>query len=191
MHHRMPLRSAATPVATRVAGPIVTLIAILCALSLAAAPTRAQAAPATHTGSDARTSDSLAAIAIADTALALISRGDVVGLTDLMLPEARTFSSRRREGEWRYRSLTRDEQRASPFTGRITERGFGPTALVSGPLAVVWMPYDLYIDGAWSHCGVDAFTLYEVGGRWRIATMAWSVEQPPACAKHPNGPPAR
>lgn len=195
MDHRMPLRSAATPLPRRVARPltrpIVTLLSMLCALSFAAAPTRAQAAHTAHAGSDARAADSLAAIALADEALALITRGDVVGLTDLMLPEARTFSSRRRDGEWRYRSLTRDEQRASPFSGRITERGFGPTALVSGPLAVVWMPYDLYIDGAWSHCGVDAFTLYKVGGRWRIATMAWSVEQPPACAKHPNGPPAR
>ena len=106
-----------------------------------------------------------------------------------MLPEARTFSSRQRGGEWRYSSRTREEQRDATFDGRITERGFGPTVLVSGPLAVVWMPYDLYINGAWSHCGVDAFTMYKVSGRWHIATLAWSVEQPPACSKHPDGAP--
>ena len=110
-------------------------------------------------------------------------------LADLMLPEARTFSSRQREGEWRYSSRTREEERAGKFDGRMTERGFAPTLLVSGPLAVVWMPYDRYIDGAWSHCGVDAFTMYKVAGRWQIATLAWSVEQPPACAKHPAGAP--
>ena len=154
---------------------------MLILLLLAPAPAAAQAA---------RTADSLAAIALADSALALITRGDVVGLTDLMLPEARTFSSRQRDGQWQYRSQTREQQRNTPFNGRIDERGFGPTALVSGPLAVVWMPYDLYVNGAWSHCGVDAFTLYKVAGAWRIGTRAWSVEQPPACARHPNGPPA-
>lgn len=152
-------------------------------VACAAAPAAAQA--------PSRTADSLAALALADTALALITRGDFVGLTDLMLPEARTFSSRQRDGQWQYRSSTREQQRTAPVRGRIDERGFGPTALVSGPLAVVWMPYDLYVDGAWSHCGVDAFTLFKVGDQWRIATMAWSVEQPPACAKHPNGPPPR
>jgi len=159
-------------------------------LLFAPAPIAAQAAAQDASAKAARTADSLAVLALADTALALITRGDVVGLTDLMLPEARTFSSRQRDGQWQYRSMTREQQRNTPFNGRIDERGFGPIALVSGPLAVVWMPYDLYVNGAWSHCGVDAFTLYKVAGAWRIATMAWSVEQPPACARHPNGPPA-
>jgi hypothetical protein len=153
------------------------------ALLLAPAPAMAQAAAS-------RTADSLAAIALADTVLARITRGDFVGVTDLMLPEARTFSSRERDGAWQYRSQTREEQRAAPVRGRINERGFGPSARISGPLAMVWMPYDLYVNGTWSHCGVDLFTLLKVADQWRIATMAWSVEQPPACAKHPQGPPA-
>jgi hypothetical protein len=157
--------------------------AAMLALLLAPTPAMAQAAAS-------RTADSLAAIALADTALARITRGDFTGLTDLMLPEARTFSSRERDGTWQYRSQTREEQRAAAVRGRINERGFGASAMVSGPLAMVWMPYDLYVNGAWSHCGVDLFTLLKVGGAWRIATMAWSVEQPPACAKHPQGPPA-
>jgi hypothetical protein len=175
LHHPTLLRSSAA------------LLLLLFAPAPIAAQAAAEAASAT---SAARTADSLAVLALADSALALITRGDAVGLTDLMLPEARTFSSRQRDGQWQYRSQTREQQRNSTFNGRIDERGFGPTALVSGPLAVVWMPYDLYVNGAWSHCGVDAFTLYKVAGAWRIATMAWSVEQPPACAKHPNGPPA-
>ncbi len=133
--------------------------------------------------------DRAAARAVADSALALISRNDFAHLADLMLPEARTFSARQRDGAWRYSNSSREEQRAQRFDGRIAERGFTPTVLVSGPLAVVWMPYDLYLNGAWSHCGVDAFTMYKISGRWQIATLGWSVEQPPACAKHPDGAP--
>ena len=60
---------------------------------------------------------------------------------------------------------------------------------VNGPVATVWYPYDLYVDGQWSHCGVDVFTLIRTDGQWRIATMSWSAVQPPACEKHPDGPP--
>lgn len=130
-----------------------------------------------------------AAVAIADSALVRITRQDFAGLADLFLPEGRTFSARLQSGEIRYRSSTREEQRAATSRGKITERGFGPQALVSGALATVWMPYDLYIDGVWSHCGVDAFTMLKVAGRWQIATMAWSVVQPPDCERHPDGPP--
>jgi ketosteroid isomerase-like protein len=127
--------------------------------------------------------------AVADSALAAISRKDFPALAAMMLDEGRTFSVREREGQIRYASRTRAEQAAGTFEGTIAERGFDPVVHVSGALAVVWMPYDLYRNGTWSHCGVDAFTLLRVEGRWRIATMAWSVEQPPACAKHPAGPP--
>jgi hypothetical protein len=72
--------------------------------------------------------------------------------------------------------------------GVVTERGFRPEVRINGPLAMVWYPYDLYRDGRWSHCGVDVFTLIRNEGRWRIATMSWSAEQPPACEPHPDGP---
>ena len=63
--------------------------------------------------------------------------------------------------------------------------------MVSGGVAMVWMPYDLYVNGAWSHCGADVFTLVKSGGAWRIASMAWSAEQAPVCEKHPAGPPVK
>lgn len=136
-----------------------------------------------------RAADSLAVLAVADSALAAITRSDAVALTDLMLPETRIQSAGMRQGRFAYGARTREQERARGWNGRITERGFGASAQVSGPLAVVWMPYDLYVDGAWSHCGVDAFTLLQVDGRWRIASLVYSVEQPPACARHPEGPP--
>ncbi|MCC6770214.1 MAG: hypothetical protein IT360_03290 [Gemmatimonadaceae bacterium] len=133
----------------------------------------------------------LAAVAVADSALAAISRGDMTGFTDLMIPEAILFPTVTRNGQSRYSVRTRAVQRSSPMNAVVTERGWRPEVRVSGAVAVVWYPYDLYLDGKWSHCGADVFTLVRHEGRWRIATMAWSAEQPPACAKHPDGPPRR
>lgn len=126
-------------------------------------------------------------LAAADTALAMYSRGDMSALGNMMTPDARTMSIRGGDTT-RYAVRTR-EQFLTPSSRKIVERGFSGTAMVSGPLGMVWLPYDLYIDNNWSHCGVDIFTFVFTDGRWRIASLTWTVEQPPACRKHPGGPP--
>lgn len=143
-----------------------------------------------RTSAQAPADDRAAALAVADSALAAVTRSDFVAFTDLMLDSAVTFAAGERNGQFRMQFSTRAQQRAMAGGGKYTERGFRAEVHVSGPLAVVWLPYDFYRDGKWSHCGVDAFTLLKSGGRWRIATLVWSVEQPPACERHPDGPPA-
>lgn len=128
-------------------------------------------------------------LAVADSALATISRNDFVAFTDLMLDSAVTFSAGERDGKAWTSFRTRAAQRAMRSDRMFTERGFDPQVMISGPIAVVWLPYDFHLDGAWSHCGVDVFTLLRTEAGWRIATLAWSVAQPPACRAHPDGPP--
>jgi hypothetical protein len=133
--------------------------------------------------------DHTAVLAVAESALAAVTRSDFVAFTDLMLDSAVTFSAGERNGQFRLQFRTRAEQRATPPGGKYVERGFKPEVRVSGPVAMIWLPYDFYLDGKWSHCGVDAFTLIKSQAGWRIATVVWSVEQPPACQRHPSGPP--
>jgi hypothetical protein len=128
-------------------------------------------------------------LAVADSALAAISRNDFVAFTDLMLDSAVSFSAGERDGKAWTSFRTRAQERATKSDRMFTERGFDPQVMVSGPLATVWLPYDFYLDGAWSHCGVDVFTMLKTEAGWRIATIAWSVQQPPACKAHPDGPP--
>jgi hypothetical protein len=134
--------------------------------------------------------DEKVVIAIADSALAAITRGDAVAFTNLMIPEAMLYPTATRGGVTVYRVRTREAQRTASLSG-VVERGFAPWARVSGGVAVVWMPYDLYVNGEWSHCGADVFTFVKSAGVWRIASMAWSAEQPPVCERHPMGPPVR
>ena len=131
-----------------------------------------------------------AVLAVTDSALARISRVDLVGFTDLMLDSAVIFTAAERAGGVMVGFRRRAADRAAVVTGTFTERGFRPEVLVSGPMAMVWLPYDFYRNGAWSHCGVDVFTLVKAAGEWRIATLAYTVQQPPACERHPDGPPA-
>ena len=44
-------------------------------------------------------------------------------------------------------------------------------------IAVAWVPYEFWIEGEFSHCGVDVFTLFKKDGEWKIITLAYTVEK--------------
>jgi hypothetical protein len=60
------------------------------------------------------------------------------------------------------------------YTERWTE---DPTVLIRGPIAVVWGEYEFWIDGEFSHCGVDSADLVKVGREWKVANFMWTVER--------------
>lgn len=157
------------------------VLAAALALVLLAPVSRAQTADA----------DTRAAIAVADSVLVALSSGDHATLKRLTLDSAIVGSAGLRNGVERVsvRSWAPYTSRTGP--SEFTERGFGATARVQDRVAQVWVPYDLYVGKAWSHCGVDAFTLLRSEGRWRVASLLYTIEQPPACQKHPAGPPAQ
>ncbi|MCC6930183.1 MAG: nuclear transport factor 2 family protein [Gemmatimonadaceae bacterium] len=80
-----------------------------------------------------------------------------------------------------------DRLRAAKDT--VLERMWDPTVHVHGSVAVVWTPYDLFVNGRFSHCGIDAFTLVRAGRTWKVASVSYTVE-PAGCKPSPLGPPA-
>lgn len=42
------------------------------------------------------------------------------------------------------------------------------TIKIDGPLAIVWTPYNFYLNGKFSHCGVNSFQLVRFDGVWKI-----------------------
>ncbi|MEP7001867.1 MAG: nuclear transport factor 2 family protein [bacterium] len=132
-----------------------------------------------------------AVIAVADSVLAALSSGDNAMLARLTLDSAVVGGAGMRNGVERasLRSWALYINRKGP--SEFTERGFEANVHVQDRVAQVWMPYDLYVGDKWSHCGVDTFTLMKSEGRWRVAALIYTIEQPPACRKHPSGPPSR
>ncbi len=54
------------------------------------------------------------------------------------------------------------------------ERYWSPTVLIRGPMALVWAPYEFQIDGKISHCGIDAFVLFQ--DRQRVEGLELDVD---------------
>ena len=138
----------------------------------------------------AETDDADVVLGLADQALVFINEEDPIGLTDLMLEEAVVFAGLERPEGQLVRVTTRAQHREQPIEGDLVERGWDPAVMVSGSVAMVWSPYDLYVNDAWVHCGVDIFNFVKTDAGWRIATIVWSGDQPPSCALHPDGAPA-
>lgn len=93
------------------------------------------------------------------------------------------------EGPTRFTRTHREYVEAMPGRSeRVLERMWDPTVLVHGDVAVVWTPYDFHVDGRFSHCGVDAFSLLRGKEGWKIAGVVFTME-PDECEPSPLGPP--
>ena len=44
-------------------------------------------------------------------------------------------------------------------------------------IAIAWVPYKLWVEDEFSHCGIDVFTLFEMDGKWKIISTAYTIEK--------------
>jgi hypothetical protein len=59
---------------------------------------------------------------------------------------------------------------SAPVT--LDERISNPVVSVEDGLATVWVDYQFYANGNYSHCGVDVFLLAKTATGWKIAALA-------------------
>jgi hypothetical protein len=108
---------------------------------------------------------------------AAMSRHDAGAARKLLVPNAR-FMVMRADGTVR----TSDDAQFLDALGKNTkalwkERIWSPQVRVDGAMAQVWAPYDFHLDGQFSHCGIDTFTLVHGAEGWRIAAIAYTVRK--------------
>jgi Putative lumazine-binding len=61
---------------------------------------------------------------------------------------------------------------ATSGTTHIEEQIHDPQVRIDHDLAVVWAPFNFFIEGKLDHCGRDIFSLDEKNGRWQIVALA-------------------
>ncbi|HEV7351180.1 nuclear transport factor 2 family protein [Telluribacter sp.] len=118
------------------------------------------------------------ALQVAHDLFAAMEKSDTTAFRKLFLPDAMVYTVREKEGQPILASR-------SPFTDKfrpgtvIKERmkATGVEVQVQGRMAVVWAPYDLWVNDVFSHCGVDVFTLIKTSEGWRIASLSYTLEQ--------------
>lgn len=113
---------------------------------------------------------------------------DAAAFERTLVPEGRFFSFRSIDGKTVMRTrLNQDDIAALPAGKQAwRERIWNPEVRVHGSIANVWTPYDFWIDGKFSHCGIDSFSMIKVDGQWKIAGGMYTVET--ECKPSPLGP---
>ena len=125
-----------------------------------------------------------AILAVMERAFQAVGSGNPDDMRAIQLANGTSLSFRAHPsgapGELLMRMSSNEELLAGTDDGgrRFDERWTAsPTVLVRGPIAVVWGEYEFLIDGAFSHCGVDAVDLVRIDGAWKIANWMWTVEK--------------
>ena len=128
--------------------------------------------------------------AVAQRFLEALSAADTATLAGLLAPGATIHSVREGEGGASLRVVTREDFLASlgGETEQLLERMWEPTVLVRGGVAMVWTPYDFHLNGSFSHCGIDVFTLLKGEEGWQVTGITYNVVRE-GCQPSPLGPP--
>lgn len=95
---------------------------------------------------------------------------DTEALAALFHPEARLLSTSVQGGSTVVQSVAIPDFVASVGSSPadLEERIWDEEVRVDGPLATAWTPYAFFVDGEFSHCGVNSFQLARMEEGWRI-----------------------
>ena len=113
---------------------------------------------------------------------------DVDGARRILQPQGRFHAMRIRDGKPDVRAFSNEEYFADLQASKqpMRERIWNPDVRVNGLIATVQAPYDFWIGGKFSHCGVDAFNLIKTEDGWKLAGGVYTVES--QCSPSPLGP---
>lgn len=161
---------------------------MLAAALLASLPSlvAAQTTPATSPAEERE-----AVLAVVQKFFDAMAAADMEGLRSVMTPEGRFFALQ--EGKPgappTVRTFSNEESLKQLTSGKraLRERMWNPEVRVHRGVAVVWTPYDFWIDGKFSHCGVDAFNLVKMPEGWKLVGGTYTVERT-GCQPSPLGP---
>jgi len=117
--------------------------------------------------------------------LLAISTNDLEKAKYHVLEEGRVF--RVRNDGMSFRSNSEFFKQTGDQTTDYFERMWDPIIMYRGDLAVAWTTYDFHLNGKFSHCGAESFTLTRVDGRWMVMDWAYTANEPENC-NSPLGP---
>jgi hypothetical protein len=103
-------------------------------------------------------------------------KGDTVLMKTVMMPNVMlqsTYVAENGNNELS-RSYSKDLFQAiaeRPSDQKWEERLMGFNGYVDGNLSQIWTPYEFYINGNFSHCGANSFTIIRTESGWKILNI--------------------
>lgn len=146
------------------------------ATALAAFLVLASLAPLQLTGqAQGSAADEAAVLEVVNTLFDGMREKDEAKLRSVFHEEARLHSAGADEAGMPRTSETPIEGFIGSVLGsgaHLDEVTFDERVEVSGNLAMAWTPYNLFVNDAFQHCGVDVFVMTRANDGWRILQLA-------------------
>ncbi len=132
--------------------------------------------------------DQEAILKVVQTFFDTMAARDAKGAAEIFAEEGRFYSVRVIDGKKVVRTFSNREHLEGLPVRKDDwyERMWDPQVFIRGDIASVWTPYDFWVNGEWSHCGIDQVTLVRIEGKWKITGGAYTVEK--ECEPSPLGP---
>ena len=108
-----------------------------------------------------------------------ISTNDIEKARYHVLEEGRVF--RVRKDGMSFRSNAEFFEQTADQSTNYYERMWDPIIIYRGDLAVAWTTYDFHLNGEFSHCGAESFTLTRFNKRWMVMDWAYTANETENC----------
>lgn len=134
--------------------------------------------------------DRAAVIGVVESLLDGINQQDAAAVHALGIDEAVLISLRHDDQGNPRIGFRKESETSFPEEDRnMVERIWNPVVQIEGNIASVWAPFDFYLDGKFSHCGINAFQLLKIADDWKLSATTYTVVTDGSCQTHPDGPP--
>jgi hypothetical protein len=117
---------------------------------------------------------------------AVLESRDVKDAQKILISEGVSISLRE-EGKGKTIRITNFQEFMDSFCkwkDNYKEIMSNPKVLIHKGIAILWADYKFYVNGKFSHCGVDAFSLIKIDNLWKIASIIYTVEKGVAPPTH-------
>jgi hypothetical protein len=122
-------------------------------------------------------------VAVAQQLFDAMARHDADAARALFVPGAMLVSARP-DGTASTVTFEKWVQQMGASKDAWLERMRKPEKLEHGSVAVVWGEYDFHLNGKFSHCGIDSFSLVKTSAGWKIAGIA-DTRETSGCSPDP------
>jgi hypothetical protein len=106
-----------------------------------------------------------------------LEKQDTIALRNLFLKEAMNYYVQEREDS--VITVSQSSLQIGFSKDRVIVERMRPSAVIvhmRQRIAAAWVPYDLWINGTFSHCGVDVFAMIKTSDGWKISSLSFTRE---------------
>ncbi|RYY24648.1 MAG: hypothetical protein EOP62_15965 [Sphingomonadales bacterium] len=116
--------------------------------------------------------EAAAVLAPVNALFAALETGDKAALLAVVYPDGRVTAVS--DTAVRQGSFAQFAEGVKPERA-FKERIWNPAIEIDGNIAMVWAPYDVYVAGKFSNCGIDHLDLVREGGSWKVMNITFST----------------